>query len=304
MTSIIQTQKLTKSYGSHRGIIDIDLEIAEGEVFGFLGPNGAGKTTLIRVLLDFLRPSAGMARVLGLQSRRDSVAIHRRIGYVPGDPTLYERITGAELLEWLSRLRGNVEPKERADLVERFGVETDRPIRELSKGNRQKVALVQAFMHRPELLILDEPTAGLDPLVQHEFQQLVHEVAAEGRTVFLSSHRLDEVQHLCEHVGIIRDGELVAVEDVEALRERATREVIVTFAEPVDATPFAALPGVRDVDVEHTTMHLHLTGSADDFVKLLARHEVLDLTSAAPDLKDLFLQYYEGEEGGDGAPRR
>ena len=300
----IETESLTKSYGRARGIADVDLAVPTGAVFGFLGPNGAGKTTLIRVLLDFLRPSAGVARVFGLESRRDSVAIHRRIGYVPGDPTLYERITGAELLDWLGRLRGNVRPKDQADLVERFGVETDRPIRELSKGNRQKVALVQAFMHQPELLILDEPTAGLDPLVQHEFQQLVREVAAEGRTVFLSSHRLDEVQHLCEHVAIIRDGRLVAVEDVDVLRERATREVTITFAAPIDAGPFLALPGVQDVQVDHTTMHLHLTGSADSLIKLLARHDVLDLTSAPPDLKELFLRFYEGEEARDGVARR
>lgn len=300
----IETESLTKSYRSARGIVDLDLSVSVGTVFGFLGPNGAGKTTTIRVLLDFLRPTAGVVRVLGLESCRDSVAIHRRIGYVPGDPTLYERVTAAELLDWLSRLRGNVRKTDRDDLVERFGVEMDRPIRELSKGNRQKVALVQAFMHRPELLILDEPTAGLDPLVQHEFHDLVREVTAEGRTIFLSSHMLDEVQHLCDHVAIIREGRLVAVEDVDALRDRAMRKVTVTFAAPIDITPFESLPGVRDVELRHATMHLHLTGSADGLVKVLACYAVLDLTSTPPDLDDLFLHYYRDEEGDDVAGRR
>ena len=288
----IETELLTRSYGRARGIRDLDLVVPEGSVFGFLGPNGAGKTTTIRVLLDFLRPTSGRAKVLGRDSRRDSVAIHRRVGYVPGDIGLPDRITGRELLDWLARLRGGVDPATVRRLTDRFSVELDRPVRTLSKGNRQKLALVQAFVHRPELLLLDEPTAGLDPIVQHEFQLLVREVAAEGATVFLSSHVLDEVQHLCDRVAIIRSGTLVDVEAVSSLRDRAVREVTIRFADPVDPAPFASLPGVRDVAAHDHTISMHLIGNADPLVKLAARHEVLEFSSAPPDLDALFLHFY------------
>jgi beta-exotoxin I transport system ATP-binding protein len=295
----IETEHLTKSYGSSRGVMDLDLAVPVGVVFGFLGPNGAGKTTTIRVLLDLLRPTSGVARVVGLDTRRDSVEIRRRVGYLPGDPALYERITARELLAWLGKLRGIDTAPEAERLAARFSLELDRPIHSLSKGNRQKVALVQAFMHRPELLILDEPTAGLDPLVQHEFHALVHEVVREGCTVFLSSHVLDEVQHLCDHVGILREGRLVAVESVEELRERAVREVTIRFATPVDPAPFRTLAGVRDVEARETALHCHLAGSADALVKLASRYEVVDFTSAPPDLDTLFLHYYSDDDVAD-----
>lgn len=309
----IETQGLTRTYGRHegghaRGIVDLDLVVPEGAVFGFLGPNGAGKTTTIRVLLDFLRPSAGRATLLGLDSRRDSVAIRRRVGYVPGEIGLYERITGGELLDWFGRLRGGVDRRVVDGLVERFQVELDRPVHTLSKGNKQKLALVQAFVHEPDLLLLDEPTAGLDPIVQHEFQLLVREVADAGATVFLSSHVLDEVQHLCDRVGIIRDGRLVDVEAVAALRDRAVREVTIRFDPSFDAAhdaaAFAALPGVRDVGVRDHTVHLHLVGDADPLVKLAATHRVLEFSSAPPDLDDLFLHFYVEDESGGGGDDR
>jgi len=304
MDTAIDTTGLTKSYGAARGIVDLDLSVPAATVFGFLGPNGAGKTTTIRVLLDFLRPTRGTARVLGLDSRRDAVAIKRRIGYVPGDPSLYERLTGAQLLDWLGRLRGNVDARWKDQLTERFQVVLDRPIRTLSKGNRQKVALVQALMHRPQLLVLDEPTAGLDPLLQHEFAAIVREVTAEGATVFLSSHLLDEVQHLCQRVAIVRDGRLVTVEDVATLRERAVREVTILFDSPIDVAEFEALPGVREVVLRGTTLHCHLTGHADALVKLSARYPVVDFTSAPPDLEEMFLRFYEtGEDDGGTADR-
>jgi ABC-2 type transport system ATP-binding protein len=294
----IETERLTVSYGQARGIVDLDLVVPTTSVFGFLGPNGAGKTTTIRVLLDFLRPNSGWARLLGLDSHDDSVEIHRRIGYVPGEVTLYERVTGRELLAWLARLRGGVPAHRLEGLTERFAVELDTPIRALSKGNRQKLALVQAFMHQPELLVLDEPTAGLDPLVQHEFFKLVREMTAEGATVFLSSHVLDEVQHLCDIVAIVREGRLVTVEEVATLRERSVREVTIRFAATVDPGPFVTLPGVRDVEVHDTVLHCHLSGSADGLVKLAARFEVLDFSSAPPDLDTLFLHYYQ-DSGSD-----
>ncbi|MGZ5971554.1 MAG: ABC transporter ATP-binding protein, partial [Polyangiales bacterium] len=278
----IETEALTKSYGLARGIIDLDLAVPAASVFGFLGPNGAGKTTTIRVLLDFLRPTSGQARVLGLDARDDAVEIRRRVGYVPGESALYDRMSGAELLDWLARLRGGVDNDWRDQLTQRFRLEVERPIRSLSRGNRQKIALVQAFMHRPELLVLDEPTSGLDPLLQHEFEQLVREVTGEGATVFLSSHLLDEVQHLCDRVAIVKDGRLVTIEDVSTLHARGVREVTIRFSQPVDPAPFQELRGVSDVEIRGSSLHCHLTGSADALVKLAARYEVLEFTSAEP----------------------
>lgn len=242
--------------------------------------------------------------MLGLDSRRDAVAIKRRVGYVPGDPALYERLTATQLLDWLSRLHGGVDARWLEELVERFDLELSRPIRTLSRGNRQKITLVQAFMHRPELLILDEPTSGLDPLLQHEFGQLVREVTADGATVFLSSHLLDEVQHLCDRVAIVREGRLVTVEDVATLRERAVREVTIRFDEVVDPAEFGTLPGVSDVELHGFTLHCHLAGSADALVKQAAQHRVVDFTSAPPDLDDMFLRFYETSEVGHGAAGR
>jgi ABC-2 type transport system ATP-binding protein len=299
----IETEALTKSYGSARGIIGLDLSVPAGSVFGFLGPNGAGKTTTIRVLLDFLRPTSGRARVLGLDSRDDAVAIRRRVGYVSGESALYDRMSGGELLDWLARLRGGVDTDWRDELTRRFRLDVARPIRSLSRGNRQKIALVQAFMHRPELLVLDEPTSGLDPLLQHEFEQLVREVTSEGATVFLSSHLLDEVQHVCDRVAIVKDGLLVTVEDVNALHARGVREVTIRFSQPVDPTPFRELPGVSDVEIRRSALHCHLTGSADALVKLAARYEVLEFTSAAPDLEETFLRFYRTEAERDGSAR-
>lgn len=300
----IEIRELTKSYGRARGVVDIDLSVPTGTVFGFLGPNGAGKTTLIRVLMDFLRPTRGTATLLGFDSRRDSVEVHRRVGYLSGEPGLYEQMTPRELLDWLSRLRGCRDEARIDELCARFAVELDRPIRALSKGNRQKVALVQAFMHRPELVILDEPTSGLDPLVQHEFQQLVREVAADGATVFLSSHVLDEVQHLCDHVGIIREGRLVAVASIAELRARALRQVTIRFAHAIDPTAFAALPGVFGVQVDGATLHCRVAGDTGALVTLAASFDVVDFVSAAADLDDLFLQFYESKVGDDDAADR
>jgi ABC-2 type transport system ATP-binding protein len=296
----IELDGLTKSYRGGRGVVALDLAVPAGGVFGYLGPNGAGKTTTIRVLLDFLRPTAGVARVLGLDSVRDSVTIRRRLGYVPGEPALGRRGTARQLLEWLGELRGGVSASRRAELVERFEVELDRPLRALSRGNRQKVVLVQAFMHEPELLVLDEPTSGLDPLLQHEFATIVQEVTRDGATVFLSSHVLDEVQHLCSRVAIVRDGRLIAVEDVERLRERAVRDVTIRFAAPPDdADRFGRIAGVTDVTLHGDTLRCRLTGSADPLVKLAAEHTVLELTSAAPDLDEVFLHLYEDGERRD-----
>jgi ABC-2 type transport system ATP-binding protein len=285
-------RNLIKRYGSQRGVEDLSLEVERGECFGYLGPNGAGKSTTIRVLLDLIRPTSGTATVLGLDSRRDAVEIHRRVGYLPGELALYEKLTAGELLRYLASLRGGVDAAYTSELAGRLQLELHRPIRSLSRGNKQKVGLVQAFAHRPELLVLDEPTSGLDPLVQQVFHALVRETVADGRTVFLSSHVLSEVQHVADRVGIIREGRLVAVEDVGALHGRAVRELEVRFADGVPREALAAARGVRDVEVEGPVARLLVEGSPDALLKELSRHHVVDLLSHEPDLEDVFLSYY------------
>ncbi len=303
MGAAIELQRLTKSYGSVRGVLDLDLEVMPGEVFGFLGPNGAGKTTTISVLMDFLRPTSGRARVLGLDCRADSLEIHARVGYVPGQSAFHERLTAGEQIAWLSAMRGGVGTGTAQQLAERLELDVTRPIRSLSRGNRQKVALVQAFMHRPEVLLLDEPTSGLDPLVQETFHELVREAVTDGRTVFLSSHVLDEVDHLCHRVGIIREGRLVTVENVADLRGRAGRIVILRFADDIDVTPFRRLDGVREVKVDGRALTLRIAGELDSLVKLAALHHVVDLISSPPDLEEIFLGYYRNAGGEDDSDR-
>jgi len=295
----IETTRLSKTYGSGvRALTDLDLRVEQGEVFGFLGPNGAGKSTTIRILLDLIRATGGRASLLGLDSRRDSVAARAGLGYLPGDLRLADRLTGRDQLDSLVRLRGGTAPL-REELCSRFGVVLDRPIRELSKGNRQKLGLVQAFMHRPPLLVLDEPTSGLDPLLQGEFRALLRETAADGRTVFLSSHSLDEVQHAADRVAIIRGGRLVDVDSVAALRERALRHVTIVFAREVDTSPFAAIEGVRVRETMPARIRLTAPEAAmDGVVKTAAAFDVVDLVSSPADLEEIFLEKYE--EAGDG----
>lgn len=300
VSDAIAVEGLTKSYGRTRGVIELSFSVASGEVFGYLGPNGAGKTTTIRTLLDLIRPTAGTATVFGLDSRRDSIEIHRRTGYLPGEGALYDRLTGGEYLRYLAELRGGVDWKVVVGLAERLDCDLSVRIHALSHGNRQKVSLIQAFMHRPELLVLDEPTQGLDPLVQQEFHQIVEEVRREGRTVFLSSHVMPEVERLCDRVAIIREGRLVAVEDVGDLQERQVRTLEFRFAQPPRPDLFGGSPGVREVTMNGDTIRVTVAGSIDGVVKAAARFEVVDLKSHEPSLEDIFLTYYE-KEGDRGA---
>ena len=297
MATAIQTDKLTKFYGKERGIVDLDLEVEEGAVFGFLGPNGAGKTTTLRLLLDLIRPTRGSARVLRLDPRRDGVRLRRRIGYVPGELALYGKLSGAENLRYFASLRGGVEWSWVEQLAERLDCDLSRRVHSLSTGNRHKVALLQAFMHRPALLIFDEPTAGLDPLVQHVFYRLCLEAQQAGQTVLLSSHLLPEVQEVCGRAAFVRDGRLIAVEDVRALGARSMREVEIVFAGPAPAAAFSTLAGVSDVTTEGDTLRFRMRGRFDPVVKTAAAHEVLSLRSTEPDLEDVFMAYY-------GAPHR
>ena len=292
MPAAIVTEQLTTSYGDARGIVDVDLTVEPGEVFGFLGPNGAGKTTLIRTLLDFLRPVSGSARVLGLDVHRDSIEVRRRTAYLPGDLELFEKLTGRAHLDWLGRLNGGSDTSRADELAERFDLDLDRPIKQLSKGNRQKVGLVQAFMLDADLLILDEPTSGLDPLMQREFHALVRETIAAGRTVFLSSHQLDEVQHVADRVGIIREGVLVTVEPVEAMQARAVRAVEIIFGDEPDVAALDRLEGVADLARTGDRVTLRLDGPIDPLIKALAAQRVEDLVARPLDLDEVFLTYY------------
>ena len=292
---VIATSGLTKDYGSGRGLFGLDLEVSRGEVFGFLGPNGAGKSTTMRLLLDLIKPTSGSARVLGLDTVTDSLEIRRRIGFLPGDLAMYPKLTGRAMLDYLGELRGGVDARTRDALVERFGADIDRPIHQLSTGNRQKLGLVQAFMHEPELMILDEPIAGLDPLVQQSFHALLGEVSAQGRTVFLSSHTLSEVERVTQRLAILREGRLVVVDSLENLRKVAVQRLEIEFAEPVDPGEFRALHGVTEVHADGATLTVGFEGSADAVVKAAAAHEVLAVRPREEDLEDIFLHYYRSE---------
>ncbi|WP_084965210.1 ABC transporter ATP-binding protein [Thermoactinospora rubra] len=290
MTAVVQAEGLTKYYGRRRGLEDLTLEIQPGEVFGYLGPNGAGKTTTIRLLLDVIRPTRGLVRVLGEDTR--TPAVRNRIGYLPGELALEGREKAREYLEFLAKVRGGV-PAARIDgLAERLDADLGVPMRKLSKGNKQKIGLIQAFMHEPEFLILDEPTSGLDPLVQQEFLAMVREVRASGRTVLMSSHVLAEVEHVSDRVGIVRGGRLVAVENVAALREKAVRRVELHFDAPVPREAFEGLPGVRDLRIEGASLRCTIDGRPDALVKAAAKFTVVHMVSAEPDLEEIFLTYY------------
>jgi ABC-2 type transport system ATP-binding protein len=294
MTPVIEVSALTKRYGTARGIEEVTFAVEPGEVFGFLGPNGAGKTTTIRTLMGALHPTSGTARIFGIELREDTTPVRRRTGYLAGDVALYPHMTGRQLFTYFGALRGDVDRVTLDGLVERLDVDPDRKIEDLSHGNRQKVGLVQAFMHRPDLVILDEPTQGLDPLVQQTFHTIVDETRADGRTVFVSSHVLSEVERICDRVGIIREGRLVAVESVDALRHRAFRSFEVRFEDSPPREALRAIGGLTDLQVEGDLARFHLAGPPEELLRVLADRGVLDLVSEKPSLEDAFLAYYGG----------
>ena len=292
MTAIIQTEKLTKYYGEHRGIIDVDLVVNEGEAFGFLGPNGAGKTTMIRTLLDHIRPTSGRATVFGIDTTVDPVAIHRRIGYLPGEFALYNNLTGGQTLDYFANLRGGIDKVYQGALIARLDVDPSRKFREYSKGNKQKIGLIIALQHHPDLLLLDEPTSGLDPLIQQEFYGVIREAKAEGRTVFLSSHILSEVEKTCDRVAIIREGRLARVDKTEALRDLAHHQVELVFTQDVPVAAFSSLPGVSDVVAEDHILRMRVAGNITPVVQTAARYELADFVSREPSLEEVFLAEY------------
>ena len=291
----IELRSIVKNYGRTRALRGIDLTIEQGRIFGFLGPNGAGKTTTIRLLLDLIRPTSGAAAVLGLDCQRRSLEVRHRVGYLPGELRMYESMRGDELLDLIDSFRPEKrDPRYRRELLDRLGLDTARSVRTLSKGNKQKLGIVQALMHRPELLVLDEPTSGLDPLVQEEVARLLEDAVRDGRTVFFSSHVLPEVERLSQSVAIIREGRIVAVEDIARLKGRSVHVVEVTFAVEPPAHLFA-LPGVREIRRDGNMVHLQARDGIDAVIKAIARYPVLDLRTEQASLEDIFLAYYSDQ---------
>jgi ABC-2 type transport system ATP-binding protein len=294
---VISAYGLVKDYGRTRALDGLELEVRPGEVYGFIGPNGAGKSTTIRVLMDLLRPTAGTVTVFGQAPSDGGPALRARIGYLPGELSMSGRVTGGEHLRHLAALRGGRGAHGIAALAERFGLALDRPVRALSKGNRQKVGVVQAFVHEPDLLVLDEPTSGLDPLLQHEFLALVRETAARGATVFMSSHVLREVESVADRVAVIRAGRTVDVDSVAGLRARAGQRVTLRFADAPDLSQLAAQPGVERPRLVGTVFECLLHGEPDALLKAAARHHVTGWTARDRDLEDLFMDVYRLGDG-------
>ena len=286
----ITTRGLTKHFGAVVALDGLTLEVQQGEIFGFLGPNGAGKSTTIRLLLDLIRPTAGEAWIMGVPVR-DVMRAHRHLACVPGDVALWPQLTGTETLDLLGNVSGGVDPAYRDELVERLQLDPSKKVRSYSKGNRQKVALVAAFMTRPDVLLLDEPTAGLDPLMEEEFQRLAREASGRGQTIFLSSHILDEVEDLCHRVGILREGVLVEVATLEKLQELDTTVFDITFSDGV-APAFEAVPGVIAVEQEGDAVRVHVKGSPGPLLQTLAPLPVQQLRTHTPSLEEIFLSYY------------
>jgi ABC-2 type transport system ATP-binding protein len=299
--AVIEVRGLVKRYGDFQALHGIDLDVRPGEAFGFIGPNGAGKTTLIRVMLDLLRPSEGSVSILGLDSRRAARRVHARIGYVPGDLDLWEKLTGRQTLTYLAGLRGGAGEERIEPLAKRLGLELDRRVRDLSKGNREKVGLIQAFMHEPELIVLDEPTSGLDPMVQHEVFAMIDEVRARGTTIFFSSHYLNEVERIADRVALIREGRIIALDTLARLKQGTRRRVELSFREPVGADALSSIEGVEEVRVSGKRAHLMVSGSMGGLIAGLARLPVETMSTPEPDLEEIFLDLYGADAAGPAA---
>ncbi len=295
--SAIHTEGLTKYYGDLAALVDLDLDVRLGEVFGFLGPNGAGKTTTIRTMLDLIRPTRGRAWIVGLDTHKQPVQIRSRIGYLPSDLTMYPKLTGRDTLTYFANLRGGVDWSVVDAIAERLNADLAKKVGDLSGGNRQKIGIIQAFMNRPDVILMDEPSAGLDPLVQREFQAMMREVAADGRAIFLSSHTLSEVQRVADRVGIIRHGHLVDVETIQDLRSKAIRRVELTFDSPVERSVFEAVDGVREVMFEGDhRVELSFDGQMEDLLlAATGRYHLVDINSQEADLEEIFLAYYRDD---------
>ncbi|GCE05496.1 ABC transporter ATP-binding protein [Dictyobacter aurantiacus] len=297
MKDLIQVNNLSKTYGKQRGIHNVTFSIAEGEVFGFLGPNGAGKTTTIRTLMGFLKPTSGQALIGGLDCWSQATQIKRMVGYLPGEFSFDPNMTGAQILSYLGHLRGGVDQQYVKQLIERLDFDPAKRFHTYSRGNKQKIGLVQAFMHKPQLLILDEPTGGLDPLNQQEFNKMITEVSTAGQTVFLSSHILPEVEHTCTRVGIIREGELVRVSEVSTLKDLKQSNILIHFTAEPELAWFNGLPGVINVQREQHGHALLITvqGEQQAVIQAAAQHQAISMTTHEPGLEEIFLRFYQKE---------
>lgn len=304
MTALITAEALTKYYGRHRGVDGLTFAVEEGTIFGFLGPNGAGKTTTIRVLMGLLRPTTGHASIGGLDCWKQALAVKRLVGYLPGEFVFDPVLTGGQIIAYLANLRGGVDQTYLRQLVERLELDPGKRFREYSHGNKRKVGLIQAFMHRPRLLILDEPTMGLDPLNQQEFSRMVDEVHAEGRTIFLSSHILAEVERICQHVGILREGRLVTVDEVAHLKRLKQHGLDISFSTPAAPEWFLHLPGVLEVQPgrDGLEMHLVVQGKLHEVLRVAVQHDAIDIATHEPSLEEVFLHFYTDETRRDTQP--
>lgn len=296
---VLQLSNLTKSYGSSRGITDVNLSVVEGEIFGFLGPNGAGKSTAINTILDLLRPNSGSITVFGLDSHSDSVAVRRRVGYLSGDMTTDPSLTGEQYLDFIRNLHGDVDTGYINELIDRLRCETNKKIKSLSRGNRQKISLVAALMHDPDLLILDEPTSGLDPLIQSEFNEIVRERKKRNKTTFMSSHVLSEVQAVCDRVGFIREGKLVRVSRLDDLLQNAPRRVIVRYRSVAPDSQLKKLDGIEDLRAIGNSRQFTFRGDYNELMRVLSVKPIQDVQILEPQLDELFMEYYTDKEHGD-----
>ncbi|MBN1966020.1 MAG: ABC transporter ATP-binding protein [Anaerolineae bacterium] len=292
---VIHIDRLSKRYGKLLALNQLSLDVLRGEIFGYLGPNGAGKTTTIRMLLDLIRPTSGQATIFGLDVQANPVAVHQRLGNLPGELSLWNQYTGWQVMEYLGGLRGGMNRAYVGELAEQLDMDMNRRVKECSSGMKRKLGLIQAMMHKPDLLILDEPTNGLDPLVQQTFYKLMEEVRDEGRTVFMSSHILPEVEHVCDRVGILRGGVLKAVERISDLKQVSFRWMTLHVADEDSINPddFAAIEGVSDVSrLNGGAVRFRVTGDLDPVIKTAARYHVHDLQYVEPSLEEIFLEYY------------
>lgn len=296
MASVIQLDHVTKTYGKIRGVVDLNLEVAEGQVTGFLGPNGAGKTTTISMLMDLIRPTSGTVSIFGMDAQKQGVEIRRRIGFLAGDFALDKDLNGWQQLEYYGNLRGSFDKQYIAELAERLECDLTKRFKNLSRGNRQKVGLISALMHKPELLIFDEPTSGLDPLMQAEFNKIIAEHTEAGKTAFISSHMLSEVQTLCDNVAFIREGRLVAIKTMQELSNTSTRYIRITTPDKQLLTQLAKLDGTKLQSEQNEYTEFTSTGDINKILSLLAKHKVENITITEADLESIFMNYYE--EGG------
>lgn len=297
--TVLKTDNLTKRYGGVAALDSLDLTVQKGEVLGYLGPNGAGKTTTIRLLLGLIKPTGGSAEIFGLDSQKDKIAVHKRLAYVPGEPTLWPQLTGAETLHLLAKIHGVVDEQYRAKLIKRFEFDADKKVRAYSKGNKQKINLIAALSSRADLLVLDEPTAGLDPIMEQAFRECVAEAKANGQTVFLSSHILGEVEALCDRVAILRAGKLIEVGTLAQMRHLSAVTVTATF----DSAPPKVdhIKGVTNAHVVGHELTCQVRGPIDELLSVLAAAKPKTLLSREPSLEELFLSLYGDEEAGDGS---